>query len=159
MEQTPHLPIATPSKINRFMITPSFHQSKALMKNPASTVASTTTPRSADRLRICHHFKSHFLHPNRPTRRCQPLPPALLWPAPPPPSVGRTGPGMARILAGFAAPWQAQLAGCCCIPHRCAGERPLQHQINGASAPRCRRRREWAVISSPIPQIMFVVVL
>lgn len=36
---------------------------------------------------------------------------------------------------------------------------PLQHQINGASAPRCTRRREWAVISSPIPQIMFVVVL
>lgn len=28
MEQTPHLPIATPSKINRFMVTPSFHRSK-----------------------------------------------------------------------------------------------------------------------------------
>lgn len=71
-------------------------------KNAACTVASATTLRSTDRLQICHHFKSPFLHPNLPTQLCQPLPPVLLWPAPPQPG---------KALAWHRSLWGLQLHG------------------------------------------------
>lgn len=74
-------------------ITPSVQDS---WKNPSCTVASTTT----DRLRVCRRFKSHFLHPNLPTQPCQPLPPVLLWPAPPQPG---------KALAWRGSSWDLQL--------------------------------------------------
>lgn len=58
-ERTPHLPMTTPSKINRFITTQLFNLSKTSCpygKNPTCTVASATIPRSTEGLRVCHCF-------------------------------------------------------------------------------------------------------
>lgn len=60
------------------------------MEKTTSSTASATVLRSTERLWVWHHFQSDFFASKPFTRRCQPLPPALLslpWPRLPQPSV------------------------------------------------------------------------
>lgn len=77
-------------KLYHHAVVQSVQDKLLLRKKPTCTMASATVLCSTERLRICHCFKSHFLHPSRSVRLCQPLPPVLLsplWPLPLQPSV------------------------------------------------------------------------
>lgn len=88
-ERTPHLPMTTPSKINRFITTQLFNLSKTSCPYGKKTQPTPwPVPPSHAPQKGCGSvtvFQSRFLHPSRSTRLCQPLPPVLLSPLWPPP--------------------------------------------------------------------------